>query len=510
MPDAAPPTDYVAPMNRRVLLVGVAVAGVLAVGCAGLAVTLGLWATAPATIDAPVRGATLAAPPEPDRSVAVVPITVPLSELASTIESGLPSPLIEENGKEVREGVRMDLRATLDGHVTASGHEGRMVFRIPVSVDGRVYLGKRADRKKKDPEGVQFDADLVIEAAVEPTLGDDWNLRTRTRVTHAWRGTPTVTVAGLSFGVEALAEQAMTRADEQIGDKVDKRTRADDRVREKVNTLWKDLARPKKVKDLPPTWFVASPDALYATSPVVRSDSLKLTVGIGGRVALVLGDADRFEKAAPLPDRADPPSAPGFRLAVPVLIDWDALSARVTRAVADQRWTGSFGGAELSVAPGAVSLYPSGDRLVVSLALSVTAAGETWPGTAVFSARPVLDPAARVVSVEELTLAGVTWNQAVASTASAVAAEMIPTLQQDLRFEFGPAIDEARAEADTRLAEGLATDKATVAGTLQALAVQGVRLTDAGLVVDTLASGKVSMEATNLGAEGGPKTRIGR
>ena len=45
------------------------------------------------------------------------------------------------------------------------------------------------------------------------------------------------------------------------------------------------------------------------------------------------------------------------------------------------------------------------------------------------------------------------------------------------------------------------------------LAVEGARLTDAGLVVDTVASGKVSLEATDLGSSEettGTRGRMGR
>ena len=201
-------------MTRRQFGI-LAALGALAVGCAGVLAGIAIWATASITLDVPPRGALLLAPPDPERSVAVVPITIPLSELGSRIESSLPTPLVDQQGTEVRDGVRMDLKATLDGHVTASGHEGKLVYRLPISVNGRVYLGKRADKRgargKDAPEGVKFEADLTMEAAVVPTLDEDWGLHTRTKVTHSWRGTPTVTVAGLTFGVEALADQAMKR-----------------------------------------------------------------------------------------------------------------------------------------------------------------------------------------------------------------------------------------------------------------------------------------------------------
>lgn len=439
----------------------------------------------------PPRGALASTAPRPETSIVTVPVELRLAELEAALDASIPRVLFQQTGAEVADGTLLDAEARRDGPITLRAARGALVSEVPVAVTAKAYSAKkaqqRAERGRDEPAGTRLSGRLVIQATTAYALGDEWDLRSTTTLTHAWTKKPTVAVGPIRVGVERIADQALAAQWPAIAAEIDARYAADPRLREGVERVWSLLATPRLVREEPATWWVGEPEALYATSPVVEGGVIRLVVGLAGRFAFVVGDPGPAPPLPPLPARMDPPGAGAFRLSLGVRLDWAALSEAAAAALVDTTWYGSAGTATIRGA----ELYPSRDRVVVALTYEADHAWRT-DGTVYAAGRPVLDADTREVRFEDVSLGLRTWDDATATVGALAGRPLAQVLTEHLRFPFGDALDEARAILAGNL--GDPTPRGDVpTGKVDSLDVVGLRLTDEAVVIDTVATGTLAV-----------------
>ncbi|MBW2256117.1 MAG: DUF4403 family protein [Deltaproteobacteria bacterium] len=471
----------------------------LGVFLAGAALYL-YWPPVSPPAEGPPRGAALQAPPEPRSSVIVVPVAIPLADLAASIESSVPQVLVDTRGQAIQNGFLVDVHAERTGPVRAMGRAGKLVFEVPIEVSALAYRKGRAEKRSargKDPTGPRVEAGLVVEMALDLALTDDWSLEPNTVMSHRWTEKPRLSLGPLHFGIEKLADRQLVPMWPDVAARVDARIREEDRFRVGIEQAWTRLGTPSLVGEAPTTWWMGTPQALYASAPVVGSDALELTVGIVGRFGLLVGSPGVAPPLPTLPPRRDPPADTGFHLELPVTLTWEELSQLASAAVAGQTWSLPGEGARAgTVVLEAVELYPSGDRVVVAVAYSARSPVRDTAGTLHLAGRLVVDSERRVVTVEDFDYVVETWDRAVSSAAVLAASGVKEALQERLVFPFGAQLDTAREQADAGLSEVRTDQGALIRGHLEALEIRAVRLTDVGVVVDTVLSGELSMRGS--------------
>ncbi|MCO4747496.1 MAG: DUF4403 family protein [Proteobacteria bacterium] len=441
-------------------------------------------------VDLPPRGARVAAPPDPVSSTLIADVHYPYAVLAEGLSENVPEVFVDTKGQPVDGGLLLDLKAARVGDVGVRGDGSALLVEVPVAITARVVTGRAVQRRKARgkaaPQGAQIDADLVVVVRTELSISADWRLEPTTTVSHRWRGRPTLSVGVLRVGLAKIADKLLADSWSEMGPKIAAQMQRDDKMRDKVEAAWAELHQPKALAADPPAWLSSDPEALYASVPEAGEEGLELSVGVRGRFALTTGDAPPAPEMEPLPDRQDPPEGAGFELALTSTLDWQALTAQARGGLVGQVLTDQ---ADVRVTE--VELYPSGESVVVVLDLDADLPGYDTQGTMVLSGRPVLDTAAQTVSIAEFDYGLSTDDAALASANAVVRDSVVQTVSPQLVFPYGSMLDDARDRVHEQFAANPQVD-----GELDGLSVQAVRVTDAGLVVDALASGilKVTLD----------------
>jgi hypothetical protein len=421
-----------------------------------------------------------------------IPVSVPLSELAAAVEEKVPRVVVDSDDEQIGRDMYLDLLVTRTGDIEVRGVAGHIEISFPLHV---VAAPIRAKRKAagKPPGGAKVELTMRVVVAVTPTLDDAWNMTTSTVVSHQWIDKPKLQVGPIKVPVVKMVDKALSGMFTEIGPSIDARSAENDKTPAKVRAAWEALHEPRRVSDEPAVWFVAEPMALHASSPVIGEDAIELAVGVTGRFGLLVGEAPTPPLLLPVPPRTPPTANAGFELSVPVVLEWEALSALATEQVAGQTYDLPNAATRMKVL--SAELYPSGESLAVGLTYEVEHPGWTTDGTLYLLGRPEVDADARAVVVRDFTYVVKTWDQSIAASNWVAQSGIEAAVADLLVFEWGPAADEALVEANTKLRDPPGDDKGKLTASLTAAGLGGIALGEEGLVVTLTLAGQASVVA---------------
>lgn len=458
------------------------------------------WPAVPTAAEGPPRFAHPHERPAPAPSSLVLPLTIPLDDLAASVEQQVPEQVLQLEGEPVNEGWSADLDVRRPGPVVARGQEDRLVLDVPLRLNARAYRTRRAARraeKGKDTDGIGLDFDAILEVGSVLSIDEQWSLGSQTALEVRWNEVPTLDLGPLRIPIRKPVEKQLVDKLAEVAAGIDERLAERDPTRAAVERAWAELASPRPLSTDPPVWLVTTPQSLSMSDLVVHADRLELLVGYTGTVQTVLGDPGPAPAPAPLPARTEPPEARGYTLVLPVVLGWQALSDQATAAVRDQIWT--LPGADAQTASlrlTALELYPSGDLVALRADYVATHPGWTTDGRVFFTGRPTVDPEARTVVLADFTYVLDTWDSTVWSTNALVQSGLEDAVGERLVFPYGDRLDAVVDQANGRMAAGRTSEGgATTTGTVDAVDLLGLAITDAALVVDLRAVGTLAVEA---------------
>lgn len=474
----------------------------LAVGAASAAVALGLlwwfWPRAP-KVEGPRRYALARPPTQPAVSTFALPIRVPYADLEDLVEKQVPEQILSEQGQDLDGGWSLDLLVQRPGDVWARGDGDRLVIEVPLKVEAKVFRSRRAERRadrgKDGPEGVTVAFEAALELAMALAIDEAWALRSTTELGLRWVDPPTASIGGLQIPIRKPVEKAVMDQLAEVAAEVDARLAEQDAVRQGVTRAWTELASVRQLSTDPPVWLVGTPEALYLGPLTIGDDALQITAGYRGRFATVLGDPGPRPPPPPLPPRQDPPADAGFDVTVPIALRWEALSEAVAREVTGSFWS-SKQVPDGAIEAKAVTLYPSGEHVVVQVDWSATHPNGSAEGTAWLSGVPVLDPTARAVRIDAFDYRLDTSSSAVWSANALAESSLEAMIRERLVFPYGERLDAALAEVNAGLAAGRPDGRGgSLHGAIASIEPLAVTITDEALLVEIRTTGQAAFTA---------------
>jgi hypothetical protein len=398
-------------------------------------------------------------------STVALGLTLPFAALAQLAETAVPPQrefageggqrCMRALGAELCAGARYRAVVARAGPVTlARTAAGALGLSVPLSVTGQGELTGDAALLRLRPR--QFSAGLVAEAALQVDIGADWCPALQVEPSVRWTVAPRVEIAdGVALDVQPLVEPAVRAALARLPEALAAAFGCE-AVRREAARLWRAYAVPVDLAGAPAN-LVVVPRGVGFTGLTVAADHLRLGLAVRGTAELRAASASAPAPAAgPLPalERA----APGggrVDLAVPVRLDYPALSRLATAEAARRPVAAQTPVGAVQVAVSEVELYPAGERVAARLRFSADAAWNALDarGTTVVAARPTPAPDGRRILLEDLAISrevsNVVWRWGSAALADRVRAEIAGHRALDL----GPRLDQAATALAAALAD---------------------------------------------------------
>ena len=432
---------------------------------------------------APIRGGVPDSPAPPlEPSTVALEVAVPLSVLQARIAERIPDVLVDETGKEAKAGFRMDLRVSRTGVPTIAEAAGLLQITLPLTIDAKLYRGKRADRRakrdKEAPRGMTVDAALALSVGLDLTVEDPWVLGGDATIRTVWTDDPVLQVGPVKVPVRKAIDKALAKKLPEIEQRVEARLRETSTLRTALTRAWTDLSTPRPLPE--GGWLHLSPTSLALGDLTVREGALRVPVGLAAQVRVVPEEPPGV--VAPLPDPGSPVDASGLRVAARVALAWEDLAERIGDRVVGTTVESAVG----TLAIDEVRVYPSGGRVAVGLSVRAVALGATETGWLWVLAHPALQEADLVLDALDFVVESQgSWaDTANHSTLRAAALSAVgPELRIPTRELTGDVLTKLRQRKRERGPEL----------TWSSLEVVGLRMTEAALVVDARVVGTATM-----------------
>lgn len=468
-----------------------------------LLVVAGLWAWLswrrghPGEAVAPSRGAS-ALLPEPPLSTVVAPVLVDLPALEESMNHGVPEVFVEDKGRELDNGLRLNARIARSGDLSLSVERGALVTTVPVSTDIDV-LGPRLK------QAMHIDCVLQLTARSLLSLTDHWGLRARTTLSYTWTEPPTLRVGPVELPIRRLIEARLDEQLQRAADRVDQSLAERDPLRRRLEQLWTRLREPVPLKG--GAWLSVRPVSLVAGELELRADGIHLDMGLAGQMRLLVGDEPEPAPESALPDRTASDGPSRLSLQVPIQLPWAMLEQTLREALVGRRQPISVPGTEQTVdlTVREVGVYPSGDSVVLALGYELD--GPSTPldgrGTLYLSGVPVIDRERQELRLEDLAAAVQSDQTAVQAASWLLTSGGLAALEDRLRVPLAQRLAEVRERIESGIS---ASDgrPAALEGRLDELSLTGVVPTEDALVVMALARGALSVELSMLPARDRP------
>jgi hypothetical protein len=457
--------------------------------------------------DPPPRGALLTEPPKPEHSSLVAPLVIPWSEMERRFNERFPTTLIEESGKEVRRGFLLDIVAARKGKSELETEGNKLVMLVPVTVEAQLYRTNRlkrfARRGKSAPDGARVTAELMLKITSSISISKNWELQTKSTISHSWRSKPTIQLGLGTFEVDKMVDKRLVAKWPEIAKKFDEQVAEKGLLRPKVEKIWTQLNEPRQMSENPSIWLLGDIDVLYAGNPTLTKRGIELKVGLAGCFRVFLGPEATPQKRPPLLPRSKPPAEQGFHLALSAELQWHAMSQIATSLLAFQEF--SIPGRRGTFTIDQVSLYPSGKQIVVGIAYKANLRLWNTAGNVYLVGVPEIDDKERVLRIKDFHYVLRTWDNVIASANGIAENQLKERVQDKLVFPFGDQLDVALKQINQGLTK-VVQENAIIKGELSTFTLSGVRLTDTGVLIDADGFGELSLKADL--PEGGPALKL--
>lgn len=326
---------------------------------------------------------------------------------------------------------------------------------------------------------------IVVELAAPLTLTPNWHLSSHTRVV---RVEPASALpqdhCSVSILRRDITDRVVAAARKGISDHlkdIDRKVGEVD-LTPRVNQWWGMLSRPIRLTD--GVWLLLGPERLAMGRVVGRGHTVTVPVTLAARPRIVTSvDTPRVDTTA-LPPLGRDTVADGFHILMDGLIDYAAASHAVARAIDHKTVTQA--GKTVTVDTAIVRPAPKG-RLVLVVLFSGDASGQLH-----FIGTPVFDGKRGEITVPDLDYNLDTDNQLI-NTYSWIRSD---ALRSAMREKAHVPVADALARGKELLLKGLNRQVGkvmTLSATVDSVAVKGLYVTRAGLVVRGEASGKAGV-----------------
>ncbi|HMA25885.1 MAG: DUF4403 family protein [Gemmatimonas sp.] len=365
------------------------------------------------------------------------------------------------------QGSMLHLRATLS-------YTARGFYKPIVGPTIGAGCGKGDDRPR-----------IVVELATPLTLTDDWHLASHARLV---RVEPASTEPRDHCDVSILHHDVTDRVVEAARNGISAHLTDIDRKVGEVNLQghvtqwWALLSRPIRLTE--GVWLVLGPEQLGMGRPSGRGHVLTVPVTLDAHPRIVTSAEEPRVDTPPLPPLAHDTTANGFHINLDGIIDYNTASLAVERALANKSVT--QGGRTVTLV--SVQVTPASKG---RLALAVNFTGDAH-GTLRFLGTPVYHPRRREIAVPDLDYDLETDSQLI-NTYSWLQSDV---LRSTFRDKAHVPVTEALETGKKLLLNGLNRkigDALTLSATVDSVAVRGVYVTRAGIIVRAEATGQAGV-----------------
>ncbi|RIK97034.1 MAG: hypothetical protein DCC74_08575 [Proteobacteria bacterium] len=451
-------------------------------------------------------------PPATRASRALVPVAIPLTAIRDALDAAAPRDFAgkgQNPAPQLLSQTDIDWRAAR-GAIAASGGNNVVTLTTPLTgtfaVRGELstttqdaiggMLGQLlgSDAAKRiggiNIKNVNADADIRgnVTVTARPQLAANWRIAPNLAAAIDL-GNTALSVGGIRISVPGEVKPVIDNTvNEQLA-RLEQRLRNDPTIEQTARREWAKMCRsiPLQGEGLPPLWLELKPVRAIAAQPVIDAKAVTLTLGVEAESRVTSSET---RPDCPFPATlalVDGKEAGRVAIGVPIDMPFTALNALIDAQLKNKTFPDDGSGA-VAVTVKSAKITPSGQRLLISLAVDATEQksffGFGANATVHVWGKPVLDAQNQVLRLADLELA--VESEAAFGLLGTAARAAMPYLQRTLAEKAVIDLKPFATDAQKKIAAAIADFRTGADGVAIDAQVTGLKLVGIAFDATTL------------------------
>ena len=451
----------------------------------------GLWAASQLDIPKPTDPLTPAPPPPAlEPSIVNIDVRVSAEELAAAVDDGFPQVAAREDDwndagtlgdrEDIRFLYRL-VRGSFRYRMTRDRFDvwfEQVRYRVWARRnDGTAFVEGRCGHGDDPPKRVNLASHSAL------SWSDQWRLQSNTTFEQPVFIEP-CRLAGLDVDATPFLKMMLQPRLIAVGESIDRIIRERTESKKRAETVWQKLQEP--VELAPNQWLQFNPRDVRV-SPITSNGTLSIQTSVNLMMQpRIVSGSKPVMAVTPLPGlRLAPVAAQGFRLVLPITVDYGRINQRLGQEMIGQEFRTPLGD---RVKVEGVQLYGSGDKFILAVKVAGGVNGNLYA-----TGTPVFDEGMGVLRFDHLDYTVDTRNVLVRSANWMFHQEILSQMTSQAFIDLSGQLQTIRSRLETALPRDLGP-AGRMEGEVTSLRPVGIYPTEGGVEAHIIAEGSMWVE----------------
>jgi hypothetical protein len=416
-------------------------------------------------------------------------INVPMQIRTSVVEKMLNTQLndtLYRNDTMTISGIRpVKIRVFKYDTIKLSLNADELEYRVPLKIWLQFQFTVGA-MGLSHTEYQEVEAAIALKFRSRLFVKNDWKIVTMTKSEgYEWLSDPVVKVRFITIPVKPIADMILSKQQDSFGAMVDKAVADLLDTKKLLQPLWNKMQVPIKIADDPLIWLKLTPKGIYMTQLEGKEGVIRSSVGIKSIAETFFNEVPLSDSAAPLPEFIIPGSIDsGFVINLYAETSYESGSALMKEYLQGR----SFSSGRHEVVILDVNVYGIDGYAVVALDLTGSYVGKVY-----VIGKVVFDSDKSVISIEDLEFDIKTKNALHNSAQWLFHDIILSKVKPFLKFPMRESLLESQLMIQKMLCNHHLSSNVVLSGTIDSLAVGGVRFTEDAIQAVILSRGSLTL-----------------
>lgn len=387
----------------------------------------------------------LPALPEADSKINV-PLEIPLQYLEHHLNKGLKELVFAENGLNIGNGISTDVQVFRTGDLRLSSNaENKLLVNLPMRLKGELKIAKTIFGQSLST-AIPYNESLSPVISFSPEIGKNWDVAINDLNIESWGRPLTYSLLGFEVDLDPILREHIEKV---VRDHLSSDGMSRLSFKNLITETWTAYSEPFRIGtgDVA-TYMYTVPQKIKISEQLTFNHTLKLNVGLEGKVVTFLGDKPEI-KPSPIPGLFyNDDTTNRLDVTLPIAVSYTVLDEYLNRELGGQNFRVDK---QTNFIPKAISTQSYGDRALVQMDFVLERDGrKNISGELFLVGKPTFDAEGEAIRFEDIDF-DINSKNILANNASWLKQnELLAIIQKRAHFPIGAYISQARLELQQR------------------------------------------------------------
>ncbi|HLT08418.1 MAG TPA: DUF4403 family protein [Cyclobacteriaceae bacterium] len=420
-----------------------------------------------------------------------VPLEIPLAYIEKHLNKSLAELIYAEDALNIGNGLTTQLEVFRTGSLKLSSNaQNKLLVNLPMRLKGKLQIQKSIFGQSL-ATSIPYDEQLSPVVSFSPEIGRNWDVAINDLKIESWGRSLRYDLLGYEIDLDPILRK---HVEAMLKNQLSSNGLSRISFKNLVTETWKAYGKPFQIgQGELETYVYTVPQKIKISEQITQNNTLKLNLGLEGRVMTYLGDKPQV-KEQPLPNLYhNEDNSNRIDITLPIAISYTTLDEYLNKEIAGQNFKFD---AQNNFIPKAISTQSYGDRTLVQMDFTLIRSGrKDLTGKLYLVGKPTFDAEREAIRFDDIDF-DINSKNILANNASWLKqGQLLAALEKHAFIPIGSYVDQARTELQQR--GYLSTDFASFRVVRPELKVQNIFVTESDVRIYLNAKGQMEIQLSH-------------